>query len=177
MAGNDKYPPAVAAIVSTIESWLDKNNSKIDLDLSKDPITFEQVTPSLFTGTKPQVRITIGFTDENLTKAASLDQLRSSFSFIALDRLPLPGLNGIPSQWEVYPQTPMSSFSEGITLDQYDPNTQILKLTVQTKFFAIYGNIPQVPMLCDAPAPEGTYLQVRRDIQGAIKIAAKLPLN
>jgi hypothetical protein len=174
MASNKEYPPEVAAIVSTTESWLDKNNNKIDIDLSKDPIEFEQVTSTLFTGTEPQVRITIGFTDENLTKNASIDQLRSGLNFVALDRLPLPGLNGIPPQWELRPQTPMSSFSEGIVLDQYDPNTQILKLTVQTEFFAISGDIPQVHPVLDTSAPKGTYLQVRRDIQGVIKIAAKL---
>jgi hypothetical protein len=174
MASNKEYPPEVAAIVSTIESWLDKNNSKIDIDLSKDPIEFEQVTSTLFTGTKPQVRITIGFTDENLTKNASIDQLRSGLNFVALDRLPLPGLSGIPPQWELRPQTPMSSFSEGITLEQYDPNTQILKLNIKTEFFAIYGQIPQEHKIADRSLPKGTYLQVRRDIQGTIKVAVKL---
>jgi hypothetical protein len=169
--------PEVASITARIESWLDKHNNKIDLDLTKDPIDFNQHSANLFTGSKPQVAITLGFKDENLTKNASLDQLRSAFDFITLDRLPVPGLDGVPSQWQIYPQTPISSFSEGVTLEQYDSKTQILKLTVQTNFFAIYGNVPQVHPIACGRAPKGTYLQVRRDIQGVIKIAAKLVFN
>jgi hypothetical protein len=123
------------------------------------------------------VAITLGFNDEGLTKDSSLNQLRSNFNFIVLDRLPVPGLDGIPTQWKIYPQTPMSSFSEGVTLEQYDPNTQILQLTVQTKFFAIYGTIPQKYPIADAPSPKGTYLQVRRDIQGVIQLRAQLIFN
>ncbi len=52
----------------------------------------------------------------------------------------------------------MSSFSEGVTLEQYDPNTQILQIA-------------------DAPAAKGTYLQVRRDIYGVIRLRTKLVLN
>ena len=174
MGANDEYPPEVRAIVSTIESWLDKNDNKIDLDLSQDPIDFKQLAPALFIGTKAKVRITLIFTNENSIKDASLDQLRSSIDRVALDKLPLPGLDGIPPQWEVHPQTRWSSFPEGITLNHYDPNTHILKFTVQTNFFAICGYIPQVPSILDAPAPKGTHLQVRRDIQGVIKIAARL---
>ncbi|CAF2390654.1 unnamed protein product [Rotaria sp. Silwood2] len=115
--------------------------------------------------------------NEGLTKDSSLEQFRSNFNFIALDRLPVPGLDGVPSQWQIYPQTPISSFSEGVTLEQYNSNTQILQLNVQTRFFAIYGNIPQNPPIACAPAPKGTYLQVRRDIQGIIKLKAKLVFN
>jgi hypothetical protein len=169
--------PEVASITARIESWLDAHKNKIELDLTKDPIDFNQHSGNLFTGHKPQVAITLGFNDEDLNQNASLDQLRSNFNFIALDRLPVPGLDGIPSQWQIHPQTPVSSFSEGVTLEQYDPNTQILKLTVQTQFFAIYGNIPQKHQMACAPAPKGTYLQVRRDIQGVIKLTAKLVFN
>ncbi len=171
---NDADTPEVAAITSRIESWLDKHQNKLELDLTRDPIDFKQHSGTLFTGRTSEVGITLGFNDENLTKDASLDELRSSFNFVALDRLPVPGLDGIPPQWQIYPQTPMSSFSEGITLEQYDSNTQILKLNIQTTFFAIYGRVPQEHQMACAPAPKGTYLQVRRDIQGVINLRAKL---
>jgi hypothetical protein len=173
----DQDTPEIVAIKSRIETWLDTHNNKLELDLTNNPIEFNQHSGCLFTSHEPQVAITLGFQDENLTKHSSLDQLRSSFSFIALDRLPVPGLDGIPSHWQIYPQTPISSFSEGVTFEQYDPNTQILKLIIRTGFFAIYGDNPTQPRMADAPAPKGTYLQVRRDIQGDIKLRAKLVFN
>ncbi|CAF0896526.1 unnamed protein product [Rotaria sp. Silwood1] len=166
--------PEVASIKSRIESWLDTHKNKLEIDLTNESIPFEQHSGNLFTSKKNQVAITLGFNDEGLTKDSSIEQFRSNFNFIALDRLPVPGLDGIPSQWQIYPQTPISSFSEGVTLEQYNLNTQTLQLNVHTKFFAIYGNIPQNPQMACAPAPKGTYLQVRRDIQGIIKVKAKL---
>jgi hypothetical protein len=80
-----------------IESWLDTHNNTIELDLTKTPIEFNQHSGTLFTGHGPQVSITLGFNNEDLTKNSSLDQLRSSFNFITLDRLPIPGLDGVPS--------------------------------------------------------------------------------
>jgi hypothetical protein len=139
------------------------------LDLTKDPIEFKPFGNTIFNGHAPQVSISLDFKDEGITKTSSLDQIRSSFNYIALDRLPVPGLHGVPPQWQIYPQTPISSFSEGVTFEQYDSNTQILQLTVQTRFFAIYGEVPQ--------ELKGTYLQVRRDIQGVIKLRAKLVFN
>jgi hypothetical protein len=171
---DDKDTPEVAAITSRIESWLTAHQNKLELDFTGNPIDFKQHSGTLFTGTKPQVGITLGFNDENLTKDASLDKLRSSFNFVVLDRLPIPGLDGVPPQWQIYPQTPMSSFSEGVTLEQYDSNTQILQLNIQTTFFAIYGRVPQEHQMACGPAPKGTYLQVRRDIQGVINLRAKL---
>ncbi len=176
MADNEDTPE-VAAIKSRIESWLDKNNNKLELDLTNNPIEFNQHSGCLFTGDGPQVSITLGFQDDSVTKTSSIDQFRSGLNFVALNHLPVPGLDGIPSQWKIFPQTPMSSFSEGVTLEQYDPNTQILKLHIQTGFFAIYGDNPTQPRMACGPAPKGTYLQVRRDIRGDIKLRAKLVFN
>jgi hypothetical protein len=174
---NDEDTPEVASIKSSIESWLDTHNNKLELDLTKDPIEFNQLSSTLFNGNNSQVAITLGFKDEGLTKNSSLDQFRSNFDFIALDRLPIPGLDGVPSQWQIYPQTPVSSFSEGVTLKQYDSNTQILQLKIETRFFAIYGSVPQENLIACAPSPKGTYLHVERDIQGVIKLRAKLVFN
>ncbi|CAF2041816.1 unnamed protein product [Rotaria magnacalcarata] len=171
---DEQDTPEVASIIARIESLLDTHKNKLEIDLTHETIEFNQHSGSLFTGSKPQVTITLGFNDEGLTKDSNLTQFVANFNFIALDRLPVPGLDGVPSQWQIYPQTPISSFSEGVTLEQYDPNTQILKLSVQTGFFAIYGSVPQKHLIADARAPKGTYLQVRRDIQGVIKLNAKL---
>lgn len=171
---DEQNTPEVAAIVARIESWLDANHNKIDIDLSKNPMNLERHSETLFTGHQPQVAITLGFADKALNKNSTLEQLRASFNFVALDRLPTPGLDGVPSQWEIYPQTPVSSFSEGVTLEQYDASTQVLQVNVQTKFFAIMGSLPQDNRIACGRAPKGTYLQVRRDIQGSIKLRAKL---
>jgi hypothetical protein len=72
--------------------------------------------------------ISIGFNFENFTKNSSLDQFRLSFNYIALDRLPVPGLDGIPPQWQIYLQTPRSSFSEGVTIQG------LIKLHTKLKF-------------------------------------------
>jgi hypothetical protein len=174
---DDEDTSEVASIVTCIELWLDTHNNKLELDLTKDPIEFGKNSPTIFNSKSSQVSISLGFKYGGFTKKTSLDELRSSFNYIALDRLPIPGLDGIPSQWKIYPQTPTSSFSEGVTLQQYDPNTQILQLTIETQFFAIYGSIPQKHPIAGAAAPKGTYLQVRRDIQGFIKLRAKLIFN
>jgi len=170
---DDQDTPEVAAIVSRIESWLDTHKNKIELNLTNNPIEFDGHGAATFSSTDPQVAINLEFND-GLTKNSSIDQFRSSFKYIVIDRLPLPGLDGIPSQWKIYPQTPMSSFSEGVTFEQYDPNTQILQLKIETQFFAIYGNVPQKNPIACGRAPKGTYLQVRRDIQGVIQLRAKL---
>ena len=171
MAGN-----STDALENIVRSWLDSHHNQLNLDLTHPPITFKQNSDyaSMFATESDSVRITIGFKTEDLNKNSSLDDFLSSFNYIALDRLPLPGLHGIPSEWDVYPQTPMSSFSDGVRFEHYDPASQILKLDILTDFFAIYGQIPQQHYIADASLPKGTYFQVRRDFQGSIKLHAKL---
>ena len=164
----------VVAIESQIESYLDKHHNKIELNLTSAPIKFGQHDGTLFTAGQDQVSMTLGFKDANVNKNDTLEKLRSNFNFITLDRLPVPGLTGVPAQWEIYPQTPTSSFSEGVTLESYDPHSQTLAIRVQTNFFAIYGNIPQTNRVACGRAPAGTYLQVRREIQGDIRVRAQL---
>jgi len=166
--------PEVAAIKSRIQSWLDKNENKFELDLTKKIITLNRHYGSLFTSDEPQVAMTIAFEDQDLTKYCSIDELRSSFCFIALDRLAIPGLEGVPSEWEIYPQTPISSFSDGVTLEEYDSTTQILELSIQTEFVSLYGYLPQTIRVANRPIPKTNYLQIRRDIQGDIRLRVKL---
>lgn len=173
MAGEQKTAE-VAAIESRIESYLDQNGNTIQLDLSKTSLEFRQHTATLFTAGQDQIAITIGFKEASISKNDSLDTLSSNFDFITLDRLPIPGLTGVPAHWEIYPQTPMSSFSEGVSFESYDAQSQILALRVLTTFFAIYGRVPQKHPIADRASAPGTYLQVRREIQADIKISAKL---
>ena len=174
---DDQDTPEVAALTSRINSWLDKLNNRIEIDLRNKPLNFRPITEDLFGTDEDQASITIGFKDGCPTKNSSVAEFRDKFNFLAFDRLPCPGLEGVPSQWIIYPQTPMSSFSEGVTIEQYDPNTQVLSMEIQTNFFAIYGKVPQKYPIADAASPKGTYLQVRRDIQGVVHLRAKLVFN
>ncbi|CAF1203668.1 unnamed protein product [Rotaria sp. Silwood1] len=74
----------------------------------------------------------------------------------------------VPSNWEVYPQTRMSSFNEGVRIETYENGP--LRVNVFTRFFAIYGHQEQKTPIMDKPADEGTYLQLRRDIEGIIRL-------
>ena len=174
MADEDDTPETTS-IKPHINSWLDAHQNKLDLDLTNESIEFKQHSGNLFTS-HGNVSVTLGFRDGCAIKNSTIKQLRSNFNFITLDTLPVPGLDGIPSEWQIYPQTPSSSISEGVTLEQYDASTQVLKLVIRTQFFAIYGHLPQTIVIC-GPSPRGTYLQVRRNIQGTIKLNAKLDFN
>ena len=176
MSGNDSTPE-VAAIEAKIQAWLQQNQNKFQLDLTQNPLEFKKHSDTLFSASQDQLYITLGFNEAGLNQNSTLADFQSAFNFVALDKLPLPGLDGIPPQWKLRPQTPMSSFSDGVTLEKYDPSTQTLKLTIQTNFFAVYGNIPQEHPIMDAPAPKGTYLQVRQDFQGDIQLNAKLDFS
>ena len=174
MADEDDTPETTS-IKSRINSWLDAHQNKLDLDLTNESIEFKQHHDNLFTS-HGNVCVTLGFKDGRATKNSTIEQLRSNFNFITLDTLPVPGLDGIPSEWRILPRTPSSHVSEGVTLEQYDPSTQVLKLVIRTQFFAIYGHTPQAIVSCGS-SPKGTYLQVRCNIQGTIKLNAKLDFN
>jgi len=85
--------------------------------------------------------------------------LQKKFWYIALDRLPTPGLD-LPG-WEVRPRTPTSSVQKGVEILAYGEGK--IKLRVRTKFFALYGRDPSVLVPADAPAPPGSYFQIRKE--------------
>lgn len=86
--------------------------------------------------------------------------LQDSFWFVALNRLPTPGLD-LPG-WDVRLQTPTSSIRDGVDVVSYANGN--IKLQVKTKFFAIYGRDPSVLVPADAPSPPGSYFQIRKNV-------------
>jgi len=94
-----------------------------------------------------------------LSAKTPLETLRKRFWYIALDRLPTLGLD-LPG-WEVRPQTPTSSVKQGVEILAYGDGK--IKLRVRTKFFALYGRDPSVLVPADAPAPPGSYFQIRKE--------------
>ncbi len=94
--------------------------------------------------------------------------LQEKFWFVTLDRIPTPGLN-LPG-WEVRPQTPTSSVKKGVTILAFRDGKMTVR--VRTKFFALYGLDPSIPLPADAPAPVDTYFQIRREFPFDLRLEA-----
>lgn len=117
-------------------------------------------------------RITVGF-KASVTSDTTLEELRKNFKYIALDKLPTPGLS--EEGWEITPRTPVSSFQEGVEiLDFRDGN---ITLRVKTRFFALGGRNTQVRVPADAPMPAGSYFQFRKDFDLDLTIVAPVEIE
>jgi len=101
--------------------------------------------------------VSLAFKGE-LSAHTSKEVLQKSFWYVALDRLPTPGLD-LPG-WEVRPRTPTSSIRDGVEVLAYGDNK--IKVRVRTGFFALYGRDPSILVPADAPAPPGSYFMIRR---------------
>ncbi|CAF4676040.1 unnamed protein product, partial [Rotaria sp. Silwood2] len=89
-----------------IVDWLDRHRNRFELDIHEGSL--RPLTPTSYTYSGPGTSITIGFKKSLKQGTINLEELRENFDFIALDKLPLIGLD-VPSNWQVYPQTPVSS--------------------------------------------------------------------
>ena len=115
--------------------------------------------------------VTISFSGD-VTAKTSLEDLRKSIKFVALDKVPTPGLE-IPG-WQVKPQTPSSSFKKGVEIA--DLKDGVLSLKVKTECFALYGTNPKEMSLvpADAGAPKAAYFQIRKSFPLELKLSAPL---
>ena len=89
----------------------------------------------------------------------TLPEIEAAFQYIALDRLPTPGLEA--KGWNFRPQVKSASISKGVTFLAYDKG--ILKLKVQTECYALFARIPQAPELTDAKAPRDSFFQLHHE--------------
>eukprot|EP01121_Diplochlamys_sp_Union-15-3_P013743 TRINITY_DN4305_c0_g1_i2.p1 TRINITY_DN4305_c0_g1~~TRINITY_DN4305_c0_g1_i2.p1 ORF type:complete len:164 (-),score=26.72 TRINITY_DN4305_c0_g1_i2:88-579(-) len=158
-------------LIEAAEKWLSSHPEGLKLNVVSDSVAFTPINATLYSLTKENTHITIGF-HEPLKSSDSLKRVAENFNFIALNKLPLPGLDH-PSDWDVKPVTPVSSFSEGVEIQHFDGNK--IKIHVKTRFFAIYGNIPSLQTGC-GPSPKGSYFQVRKDFHGEIVIEAPIKI-
>lgn len=110
-----------------------------------------------FTYQKSGWQVSFAFRGE-LNAATPLETLNKEFWYVALDRLPTPGLD-LPG-WDVWPQTPTSTLRQGVEVLAYGDGK--IKLRVRAKFFALYGRDPSVVVPADAAAPAGSYFQIRK---------------
>jgi hypothetical protein len=164
-AGADKKPTGDEA-KSAAAKWLDGLDMKgLVLDetvkergfvVTHAPSALGRVTK--FSFQQPGWSVSFAFHGE-LSAKTPLKTLEEKFWYVALDRLPTPGLD-LPG-WEVRPQTPTSSVKKGVEILGYRDGK--IKLRVRTKFFALYGRDPSVVVPADAPAPPGTYFQIRKE--------------
>ncbi|CAF1192448.1 unnamed protein product, partial [Didymodactylos carnosus] len=176
--------PEVSELKQKINKWLDEHKNVLELNIREtspnhglvgyysvigQTQNFTQcgtAPDSLFIHSADNMYFNIGFA-EKISRTDSVDTLRKQFQFVALDKLPMPDLQA-PSNWIITPQTPISSFSDGVTIESFENGR--IRYHIDTNFFAVYGNIPQEHPIMDAPSPPGTYLQVRRNFQGKITI-------
>jgi len=97
---------------------------------------------------KPGWYVTLGFS-EMIAEDTPLKTVRKRLKFVALDKLPTPGLD-VPG-WDIKPRTPVSSFRDGVEITGYGEGR--IQLRIRTGFFALYGRNPNVLVPADAPSP------------------------
>ena len=104
-------------------------------------------------------QLTVGFSGK-VTVDTKLDDLRKRLTFVALDKLPTPGLE-VPG-WEIKPRTPTSRISKGVELVALEDRSLTLK--VKTQCFALHGTNPKLMKLvpADAGSPKSAYFQIRK---------------
>jgi hypothetical protein len=129
------------------------------------PSAFGRVTK--FTLQEADWRVSLLFKGE-LTPETPLETLKNNFLHVTLDSLPTPGLT-LPG-WEVRPQTPTSSFKQGVEILAFQDGK--IKLRVQTTFFALYGRDPSVNVPADASAKPDSYFQIRKDFALDLELEA-----
>mgnify|MGYP002803563171 CR=1 FL=1 len=168
-----------------VERYLQDNNYTLDVQLreeSSDP--FSGLTELSYSGAAKlgpifrytsqsgMISIGIGF-DKNVRPSSTVQDLQGNLSYVALDRIPMPGFI-YPFGWDIYPQTPTSSFKEGVKIVSYDNG--IIHYKVDTTFFAIYGVMRGLKIPADAAIPRYARFQVRRNIHGLIDVNMPLLL-
>lgn len=102
-------------------------------------------------------RVSFTFRGEH-PAATPLVTLREQFWHAVIDRVPTPDFE-VPG-WETRPLTPTSSFEQGVELVSLADGRATFR--VRTEFFALSGTDPTVIVPADAPAPEGSFFQLRR---------------
>jgi len=127
---------------------------------------------TMFVLSKPGWYVSLGFSGA-IGPDTPLATVKQRFKYIALDRLPTPGLD--VKGWEIRPQTSRSSFRDGVEILACGGGK--IKLRVKTKFFALYGRDPSVLVPADAPSPKGSYFQIRKQFPLDLTIDAPLAMK
>lgn len=169
--------PEVDALESQVHEWLESINYTLKLDLQEfDPNKglVEQISPGnpnepyfVHDNQSQGIYFNIGFS-KKITPRSTIQDLRRSFSYVALDSLPMPGFVS-PRNWSIRPLTPYSSFQEGVMIKSFENNR--IEYSIDTQFFAVSGDKQDdVQKPCGRPSSPGTYFSVENSFRGLINI-------
>lgn len=139
--------------------WLDSTGDAGLVLVQKESAGFVKQSGRQFRYKSGDCPVSIGMGGDIAAEDLTLDILRTRFSFVGTDSLPLPGFQSLEG-WEVFPQTPVSSFSEGVEFVSFADRT--VSLRVKTIFFAIYGRDTRDLVPADALSPADYFFNVWR---------------
>jgi len=117
-------------------------------------------------------RITLGF-NGTIGPDTPLETVRKQVAYIALDRVPTPGLK--VQGWDIWPRTPRSSLRKGIEILAYGGGR--IKLRVKWEFYALYGRDPSIEVPADASAPKDSYFSIRKSFPLDLTLDAPLAMR
>ena len=119
--------------------------------------------------------ITLGF-DGEVSEKSTVETLREKWSYIALDKVPTPGL--AVEGWEIKPRTPVSSLRRASGAVEFiSGGDGKVAIRVKTNFFALYGRKMGVLVPADAGLPPGTYFQIRKPFNLDLTIEAPFAMG
>lgn len=160
--------------------WLRKRDGKIALEYKAAEKTegfagaaISGSPDTMYTLNRDGWSVTIGLQGK-LQPDDTAASLQKRLKFIALDRVPTPGLE--VKGWEIKPRTAVSSFRDGVEIRSY--KNGIATISVKTSCFCLSGMVRQEllgPQPADAGLPEGTYFQLRQAIP--LEIVFEAPLS
>ena len=174
---------ACKAIESNVKEWLKGNNNTIEGKFTaetpanglveQDFVARKENGPtfahSSVSEQGQEIYFLISFS-EQVYPTTTIEELRNSLDFVTLDKIPLPGFD-CPPDWEICPQTPVSSFKEGVKIVSYE--NERLHYVIDTKFFSISGHLKGpwfTPGGCNPPPPPGSYFSIEENIRGIINV-------
>jgi hypothetical protein len=166
--------PSHDAVKGAVAQWIDglrdqAYTATFRASDGKSPLPSKRINDRLFAFQEGDVYIGIGF-KKAPANTSTLQELRQTFAHLALDRIPVPGIDA--KHWETRLRTPRSSFREGVTIESWEAG--VIKLRVRTEFFAAGGRRTDILVPADAGMPEGTYFQIRRPIRADFLIEGRL---
>lgn len=175
LVANPAAKPTAAAAEAQAAAWLDQlgdGGLVLHATLAEPGFVVRQGDSAVGRVTKFELddegyRVSFTFRGEH-TAATPPDTLRGQFWHAVIDRVPTPGFD--PPGWETRPLTPTSSFDTGVELVSLADGRATFR--VQTEFFALSGRDPAVLVPADAPAPPGSFFQLRRRLPLDLTISA-----
>lgn len=172
-AADSSTPPA-AEVRQAAQTWLDGLGGKpyratLRATDGKFPLLGKAINDHMFAFVDEEVSIGLGFSKAP-AKDSTLEDLRSTFSYLALDRIPVPTVRA--KNWETRLMTPVSSFKDGVILESWKDG--VLRLRVTTRFFAASGRRLDVEVPADAAMPPDSYFMIRQPVQGELVVEVKL---